>query len=237
MLNETSLVNFALKKGCGATGYLSWVLLHSTFANAANAVNATIAVYAVNAASQILRSSSQHSPNLLFVRILVQPVVQMVPPFEQHRRANELEPRRELELLVLEHRVQLIFADVFVILYLILVDLEIDVRFDEEDIVDCLNVSILLDRHSSYGLTLMLPPLAVTRRFIVYPRQKSKVIKRHLFSLDPQLVVQLPLRRPPHTIDRGVKLSPCLSWHTQRMRATSIRPHIRKGDLLRSSLL
>ena len=127
----------------------------------------------------------------------------MLPPLEQHRFADELEPRRELELRVLEQGLQLLGRDVFRVLNLVLVDVEVNVGLDEEDVVDCLtkrqhtvvHMLLLFTMASSAVRTLMLSPLSVTRRFVVNTGQETELIERNLLLLDTKLVVEFPLRR------------------------------------------
>ena len=61
----------------------------------------------------------------------------MAPPLEQHRVADELEPRRELQARLLEHLLQLVGRHVSRIADFVEVHVEIDIGLDEEDIVDC----------------------------------------------------------------------------------------------------
>lgn len=42
------------------------------------------------------RPCSQHPPNIPLALVLLQPSIQMLPPFEQHSLTDQLEPRREL---------------------------------------------------------------------------------------------------------------------------------------------
>lgn len=79
---------------------------------------------------------SLHPPNLSLALVLLEPLVQMLPPFEEHRLANELEPRRELQSVVLEHRLQFLLRDVGSLLDLIGIDLEVDIGLDEENVID-----------------------------------------------------------------------------------------------------
>ena len=60
----------------------------------------------------------------------------MVPPLVQHALANQLEPGRELEGLVGEHSLQVVLGDVARVPHLVGAWLEIDVSFDEEDVVN-----------------------------------------------------------------------------------------------------
>ena len=60
----------------------------------------------------------------------------MLPPLEEHRVADELEPRRELERRVLELLLELLGRDVLRVPDLVGVDVQVDVRLDEQDVVD-----------------------------------------------------------------------------------------------------
>ena len=73
--------------------------------------------------------------------MLVQTGAQVLPPPEEIRLANELEPRRELERVVLEHGLEIAFRHVLDIPHLVRVDIEIHVCLNEQDIVDCTRVS------------------------------------------------------------------------------------------------
>lgn len=84
-----------------------------------------------------MSGSNLHAADLLLVKVLVEAGVKVSPPLKQHRVADELEPRGELELGVLELGLELLGGDVLGGLDLIRVDLEIDIRLDEEDVVNC----------------------------------------------------------------------------------------------------
>ena len=77
-----------------------------------------------------------HSANLLLVHVLLKTRVKVLPPVEEQRVANELEPRGELEGRVLEHLLEAVGRDVLGGLHLILARVEIDVGLDEENVVD-----------------------------------------------------------------------------------------------------
>lgn len=164
----------------------------------------------------------------------------MAPPLEQHRVADELEPRGELEVGLLEHLLQLIGGDVAGVADLVGVDLEVDVGLDEKDVVDCMT---LVMHSTSFGNwneikhTFVLSPLAITRRLVVYPGQELELVERHLLRLDAQLVVQLALRGPLDAHDRGIELRTRLPGHAQRVRAAGVGPHVSEGDLLGGALL
>lgn len=67
----------------------------------------------------------------------------MFPPFKQHRFANQLEPRCKLELLVFEHILQLLGCDVSRVLCLIWVCFDINIGFDEENVIDLMTKVVL----------------------------------------------------------------------------------------------
>ena len=83
----------------------------------------------------------------------------------------------------------------------------------------------------------MLPPLAITRRYVVYPGEEAEVIDGHLRRLDAELLVQLALRRAAHSLYRLLQTRASLSRDTQRMRAASVCPHVGESDLLGCALL
>lgn len=86
-------------------------------------------------------------------------------------------------------------------------------------------------------LTFVFAPLAVTRRFVVYPSEKLEVVYRYLLSFDAQFVVELPLRCTTHALYRCIQAYACLSRNSQRMGAACVGPHVWEGDLLRRALL
>ena len=86
-------------------------------------------------ASSMLRQL--HPPYLGLVRILVQTIIQIVPPFEQHGIANQLKPWREFKAAILEHCPQLFLRDVSRILDFIRVWVVVDIGFDHENVVNC----------------------------------------------------------------------------------------------------
>ncbi len=49
-----------------------------------------------------------HSPDLGLALVLVQPLIQVIPPLEEHCIAYQLEPWRELQALVFEHSSQIL---------------------------------------------------------------------------------------------------------------------------------
>ena len=68
----------------------------------------------------------------------------MAPPLEEHCLADQLEPRCKLERLILKHGFQLILGDKSAVTDFVGVDVEIDISFDEEDVVNCASVNIAL---------------------------------------------------------------------------------------------
>lgn len=66
-------------------------------------------------------------------------------------------------------------------------------------------------------LTLMLSPFAITRGLVVYPRQELEFVQRHLGCLDAQFMIELPLSRSSHALDRFGKFRTSLTRHAQRM--------------------
>lgn len=83
----------------------------------------------------------------------------------------------------------------------------------------------------------MLAPFAITRRLVVYPRQELEVIDGYLRGLDAKFLVKLADRRTSNTLDRLLQSCSRFSRNAQRMRAASVRPHVRERDLLGRSLL
>jgi hypothetical protein len=75
-------------------------------------------------------------------------MVQMLPPLKEHRLANQLEPRSELQRIIGEHGLELAFRDVFGVLDLVGTGLEVNVGFDEEDVVDWSDVSFDIASHA-----------------------------------------------------------------------------------------
>lgn len=82
------------------------------------------------------RLNPSHPPDLSLTQILVQPLVQMLPPFKQHRMADQLEPRRKLQALILEHLFQLLRRDISRVLCLVRVSFYVHIGFDEENVIN-----------------------------------------------------------------------------------------------------
>ena len=79
-----------------------------------------------------------HPPNLCLAQVLLEAGVEVAPPLEEHRLADQLEPRCELERFVLEHGLQLVLSNEGAIASLVGVDVEVDVSLDEQDVVHCI---------------------------------------------------------------------------------------------------
>lgn len=77
-----------------------------------------------------------HASDLLLVRVRLESRIQVRPPLEEHRVADELEPRSELQRRVLELLLQVFCRNVLCGLDLVLVGLQVDVGLDEEDVVN-----------------------------------------------------------------------------------------------------
>ena len=81
-------------------------------------------------------SISSHSSDLLLIHILLEALVEVFPPCEQERIANELEPRCELQLRIFEHRLQTISSNVSSVADFVQVGLEVNICLDEENVID-----------------------------------------------------------------------------------------------------
>lgn len=126
--------------------------------------------------------------------------VEMAPPFEQHGVADKLEPRCELQVWLLEHFLKFGSGDIFGVADFVGIDVEINVRLDEEDIIDCIvSQQFCIHRQRQYSQyerswhTLVFSPFSVTGGLVVYPGQELKLVEGNLLGLDAQLVVQLAL--------------------------------------------
>ena len=78
-----------------------------------------------------------HPPNLVFIRVFIEASIKVIPPLEQHRVTDQLEPRSEPEAVVLEHGLEAVLRHILRILNLIRIGFVVDIRFDDEYIVDC----------------------------------------------------------------------------------------------------
>jgi hypothetical protein len=86
---------------------------------------------------------ASHASDLSLSHILLQARVEVIPPFEQHAFADEFEPRCEFERLVLEHGLEVFLRDPSRVPSLVGVHVQVDVGFDEQDVVNYTNVSIV----------------------------------------------------------------------------------------------
>lgn len=100
-------------------------------------------------ARDVIRRLS-HAPDLLLIGVLLEARVEVLPPLEEHRVADQFEPGGELEGGVGEELLQFIRRHVLNGLDLVLVDIEVDVSLDEEDIVDC-NAPLVLSSARGKG--------------------------------------------------------------------------------------
>lgn len=134
---------------------------------------------------------SLHSADLSLPQILFQPLVQMLPPFEQHRVTNQLEPRSKLQTLILEHLFQVRWGNVSCVLGLVRVDVDVDTGLDEQDIIDweSLSATGTVWREVEGAGTFVFSPFSIARGFVVYSREELELVQRHLDGLDPQLLV------------------------------------------------
>lgn len=78
----------------------------------------------------------EHAPDSGLALVLVEALVQAVPPLEEHALANELEPWGEEERVVFEHDLEVLLGDVFGGLDFVGVHVEVNVGLDEEDVVN-----------------------------------------------------------------------------------------------------
>lgn len=90
---------------------------------------------------------------------------------------------------------------------------------------------------SGTKLTLVLTPLAITRRLVVNSGEELKLVQRHLLRLDAQLMVQFPLRSTLHTNYSSVQLRASFSGNSQWVGAAGVGPHVGEGDFLGGALL
>ena len=77
-----------------------------------------------------------HPSDLGLVLVLIQASIELIPPLEQHRVANQLEPWSKLEAVVLEHGLEVVLRHILCVLHLIRIGFVIDVGFDDEYIID-----------------------------------------------------------------------------------------------------
>jgi hypothetical protein len=77
-----------------------------------------------------------HSSDLLFVHVLLQALVQMLPPFEQQGVTDKFEPWGKLQGRIVEHRLQSIGSNVSSVSDFVQIGFKVNVCFDEEDVVN-----------------------------------------------------------------------------------------------------
>ena len=187
--------------------------------------------------SQFVPHKSLHTSNLLLVQVLVEARVKVLPPLEEHRVANELEPRSEEQAGVVELLLELLGSDVLGISDLVLVDIEINVGLDKENVVNCV---FMLDFAASKNWlvhTLVLTPLSVTGSLVVNTGQEVEVLERNLLLLDAQFMLKLALGGSLDTSNRVLKSRTSLGRDVKRVGAAGVGPHVGEGDLLGSALL
>lgn len=80
--------------------------------------------------------AASHASDFLFVHVLVQTAVEMLPPLKEHGIADQLKPGGKFETRVIETILQVFRANIFCGLDLVLVEVEVHVGLDEEDIID-----------------------------------------------------------------------------------------------------
>lgn len=114
----------------------------------------------------------------------------MLPPFEEHRITDELEPRCELEIGIRKHRLEFLLGNISGIFYFIGIWQVMNIGLDKEYVVDCIQVSAA-DRSSKGGSchTFMFTPFTVTGSFVMYSGEKVEIIQRYLLGLDTKLVI------------------------------------------------
>jgi hypothetical protein len=78
-----------------------------------------------------------HTSDLLLVQVLVEARVEVLPPLEEHRVTDELEPRSENQARIIELLLETFGSNVLGISDLVLVDVKVDVGLDEENVVNC----------------------------------------------------------------------------------------------------
>lgn len=81
-------------------------------------------------------SCSLHPSDLRLILILLQALVKVLPPLEEQRVADELEPRGKFQTSVIEHTFKLVSGDVFCVSDLINVRLNINICFDKKNVIN-----------------------------------------------------------------------------------------------------
>lgn len=82
-----------------------------------------------------------HTPDLLLIRELVERIVQVLPPFEEQRVADEFEPGRKFQGRIIEHLAQLLWCHVARGLHFIGIVCMIDIGLDEKNVIDWKNIN------------------------------------------------------------------------------------------------
>lgn len=83
------------------------------------------------------KTGSSHATNVLLPLVFFESSsAKVAPPFEKHRVANKLEPRREFEGRVGKHALEFIWRHVLGILDFIRVGVDVDIGLDEQNVVD-----------------------------------------------------------------------------------------------------
>ena len=131
------------------------------------------------------RRPSQHPPNLLLVLVLLQARIEMVPPLKEHRVADELEPRCELEAWVLKLLLELFGRDVLGCLDLVRAGLQIDIGLDEENVVNWDTLASRSGKRYAWRRTLVHAPFPVARGLVVDPSKEVEVANGNLLRLYP----------------------------------------------------
>jgi hypothetical protein len=84
-----------------------------------------------------MRCLLSHAPDfLLSLEFIKRRSAEVAPPLKKHRIADEFEPGCEFEIGLREHLLESLGGDIFGITDLVRVDVEIDLRLDEEDVVN-----------------------------------------------------------------------------------------------------
>lgn len=79
---------------------------------------------------------ASHAPDDGFTLVLVQTLVQVLPPLKEHALTDKLEPGSESERVVLEHSLEIGIGNIFCSLDFVGVLVHIDIGLDEENVVD-----------------------------------------------------------------------------------------------------
>jgi hypothetical protein len=87
--------------------------------------------------------SPSHPPNLLLVHVLVETLIQMLPPLEQQRITDELEPGRELQSGIIEHCLQAVSSNVSSISNFVKVGFQVNISLDEEDVINWARTTLI----------------------------------------------------------------------------------------------